>query len=95
VRTVDRPGEGSGEHRLAGARVVLEQEVAFTDQAAERHPDDVLLAQHGGADVGHDLRERVGVPLRLRRRERCRRRSVRSHEPQADGVVSLLERRRL
>ena len=43
-RAVDDVGEGAHEHRLAQAGHALEQRVAVGDQADQRLPDEVVLA---------------------------------------------------
>ena len=50
--------ERAGQHRLAGAGQVLEQQVALGDQAGQRQPDHLVLAEQGETHVvGH-----VGEP---------------------------------
>ena len=51
-----------GQHRLARAGEVLEQQVALGDQAGQRQPDDVALAEHRLGDVVGDQVEGVAEP---------------------------------
>ena len=55
-------GEGPGELGLAGAGEVLEQQVALGEQAGQREPGHVLLAEDGLLDVADELVEGVGEP---------------------------------
>ena len=41
LAALDRVRQGARQHRLAGAGVVLEQDVALGQQARQREPDDV------------------------------------------------------
>ena len=54
-RATEAPGDGLGQDRLAGARHVLDQEVAAAQQGDEREPDFVVLADDDALDVGEDL----------------------------------------
>ena len=51
----EAPGDRLGEDGLAGARHVLDQEVAAAQQRDERQPDLVVLADDHALDVGEDL----------------------------------------
>ena len=51
----EAPGDRLGEDRLAGARHVLDQEVAAAQERDERQPDFVVLADDHALDVGEDL----------------------------------------
>ena len=65
VRALHRGRERAGELRLAGAREVLEEHVALGEQAGEREPRHVLLAEDGLLDVADELVEGVGEPRDL------------------------------
>ena len=54
-----------GEDGLAGARVVLEQQVTLTQHAGQRQPDHLGLAPDRQLDVGDELVERLGEPRGL------------------------------
>ena len=54
-RAAEAAGDRLGEHRLAGARHVLDQEVAAAQQRDEREADLVVLADDDALDVGEDL----------------------------------------
>ena len=56
-------GECPGEHRLAGAREVLDEQVPLGDQARQGEPDDVALAKDGALDVLRHRLEGVAEPL--------------------------------
>jgi hypothetical protein len=58
-RLADRPRE----HRLAGAGVVLEEQVPVREQGRERQPHDVVLALEHRADVAHHELEALGKAL--------------------------------
>src|SRR5581483_8824379 len=64
-RAVDRPGDRLGEHRLADARDVLDQEVAFRDQGDQSQANLTLLALDDLLDVRLDLVESLGESLPL------------------------------
>ena len=49
-RAVDRPGQRLGEHRLADAGHVLDQQVALGEQHRDGQPDDLGLALDDGLD---------------------------------------------
>ena len=66
-RASDRCRQGAGEHRLAGARQVLEEDVAARDQAGNREPHDAVLADDHPVDVLLDSLEQLGRALRLER----------------------------
>ena len=51
-RPVDRPGEGLRQRRLADAGHVLDEEVAFGEQAHEREVHRLALALDDALDVG-------------------------------------------
>ena len=53
-------GQGLGQGGLAHAGVVLDQEMALGEEAAEGKADGEVLAQVGGADVGHHRLEGLG-----------------------------------
>ena len=57
---VERAGQGLGEHRLADARYVLDQEVPFAKQCDEAKPDLIFFVDDRPADVRH---ERIGDPF--------------------------------
>ena len=65
---VDRPGDGLGQHRLAHAGHVLDQQVPVGHQAGQRHLDDLALALDDPLDVADE-----GVELLLERRRAERR----------------------
>ena len=53
-RAVEGARERLGEHGLAHAGHVLDQEVAFTQQSDQAEPNLVFLVDDRPADVGHD-----------------------------------------
>ena len=54
---VERSGEGLGEHRLADARDVLDQEVPLAQEGDEAKPDLIFFVDDRPTDVRH---ERIG-----------------------------------
>ena len=62
VAALERVGQRPGQHRLARAGDVLEQEVPLGEQAGQRQPDDVALAEHGLLDVVGQLVEGLLEP---------------------------------
>ena len=62
-RAVDRTRDRLGQHGLADAGHVLDQEVSLGDQGDERQPDLTVLAPHDLLDVGLDLPELGREPL--------------------------------
>jgi hypothetical protein len=62
VRALHRARDRACELGLAGARVVLEEQVPLGEHAGQRESDDVLLAEHGLTDVGDELVEGLGKP---------------------------------
>ena len=60
-----RVGNRLGELGLAGAGVVLEQEVALGEQAGQRQADDVVLAANRLTDISGHLRKGGREPLGL------------------------------
>ena len=59
-RAVDRPRERLGEHRLADAGDVLDQQVALGEHHRDGQPDDVALALDDALDGPPDAGRRVG-----------------------------------
>ena len=53
-RAVKGACERLGEHRLAHAWDVLDQEVSFAEEGDEAEPDLVFLVDDRASDVGHD-----------------------------------------
>ena len=68
----EAPRDGLGEHGLAGARHVLDQEVAAAQQGHQGEADLVVLAHDDALDVGEDL---VAGFLDLRHRPLSRARA--------------------
>ena len=62
-RAVDRPRDRLGQHRLAHAGDVLDQDVAFGDERGEREPDLAVLALDDLLDVLLDLPEAAAEVL--------------------------------
>ena len=54
-RAAEAAGDRLREHGLAGARDVLDQEVAATQEGDQRQPDLVVLPDDHALDVGEDL----------------------------------------
>jgi hypothetical protein len=65
VAALDRVGQGPGQLGLAGAGVVLEQQVPLGQQAGQRQAHGPLLAAHGHLDVADQLVEGLGKPRGL------------------------------
>ena len=65
VGALNGRGQGPRERGLAGARGVLEQEVAFGEHARQGQPDDRTLAEQRQADVVDELAESAGEPGRV------------------------------
>ncbi len=61
-RAVERVRQRLGEHGLARAREVLEQDVAIGDQRGQHQADHLVLAEDRLLDVRDELAERVGEP---------------------------------
>src|SRR5262249_42039525 len=53
--SVDRAGERLGQRGLAGARKILEQDMAATGERGEEFAGRTRLAVHDLADIGRDL----------------------------------------
>jgi hypothetical protein len=66
-RAVDRSSDRLGEHRLADARDILDQDVPLGHQGGERKPDLRLLALHDLLDVLLDDAEAFREPLPVER----------------------------
>ncbi len=64
-RAIDRSRDGFGEHRLADAGYVFDQQVALGDQGDQGEADLGVLATHDLLDVGLDLVEalREALPI--------------------------------
>ena len=77
-RAVDRPGERLGQHGLADAGHVLDEQVALGEQHGDRRPDDVALALDDRLDARGDL----AAPWRAT--------SSRGAVPAAAGRVSVV-----
>ena len=60
---VDDVGEGADEHRLAQAGHAFEQRVAVGDQADQRLPDEVVLADDDALDLAFDGGRQLGELL--------------------------------
>ena len=69
-RAVERAGQGLGEHRLADAGHVLDEQVALGEQHGERGAHDLGLALDHGLDRLADLGRGVDEVGDLRRRGR-------------------------
>jgi hypothetical protein len=67
-RLLDRLRDRAREHRLGGARDVLEQDVALTDQRGEHESDLLALAADGDFDVVEEELGATGRALQLRLR---------------------------
>ena len=80
-RAVDDVGDRPDEHRLAEARDALEQRVAVGQQAGQRVPDELALADDDPADFALD---RLALARRTRR-GRCGR----PERPSTVGVASM------
>ena len=63
----DRGRKGAGEHRLARAGKVLEQDVPAGDQPSERQAHHAVLAHDDAVDVLLDAVEQLGGAARLER----------------------------
>src|SRR5205807_10141008 len=60
---IDRPGDGFGQHRLADAGNVLDQQVTLRHQADKGQTDLMVLALDDGIDVFSNAAERRGEAL--------------------------------
>ncbi len=70
-RAVDGPGQRLGEHRLAHARHVLDEQMALREQHGQREPHDLGLAlDHGLHRPADPLRRGGQIPPRARLRPR-------------------------
>jgi hypothetical protein len=76
VSALDGPRDRTRQHRLCGARHVLEQHVSAARERRQDDADLLALADHDGLDVGHepfDDRDRVCDTCRTVRGHRMRR----------------------
>src|SRR5206468_8334260 len=62
-RAIDRTGDRLGEHRLAHARHVLDQQMPLGDERHQCEPDLLVLATNDALDVLLDLMEARSEPL--------------------------------
>ena len=82
-RQAEGAGDGPGEQRLAGARDVLEQDVAVGQQGDRDQPEGVVPTDHGPADrLAQALPQEPAIGRRRRRVPR--RRSVDGRQPAQD-----------